>query len=70
MTAEDAFSHVKEVAEKTSHNKSSMLQDIENKRKTEIDMINGALVKEAEALKMDVPVNEMLTKLIKFLEKR
>ncbi len=70
LSQEDPFSYVKEVASKTAHNKSSMLQDIENKRKTEIDMINGALVKEAEYLGIDVPINEMLTKLIKFLEKR
>ena len=44
--------------------------DIQNKRKTEIDMINGALVREAKSLDMEVPVNEILTKFIKFLEKR
>ena len=33
---------------KESENKSSMLQDIENNRKTEIDFINGAIVKVGE----------------------
>ncbi len=70
LSKEDPFSYVKEVAEKTSHNKCSMLMDIQNKRKTEIDMINGALVREAKSLDMEVPVNEILTKFIKFLEKR
>lgn len=60
---------VMEVAYKTSENKSSMLQDILNKRKTEIDTINGAIVKEGEKHLVDAPVNLVLTNIIKSIEK-
>ena len=39
------------VCEATSMNHSSMLQDIEQSRRTEIDYINGSLVKMAKELK-------------------
>ena len=66
---EDAFAHTKDVCLATAKNKASMLQDILNRRKTEIDMINGAIVREGECLGVPAPVNEVLTSLIKFLEK-
>jgi 2-dehydropantoate 2-reductase len=43
----------------------SMLQHIEAGRRTEIDALNGALVREAGALGVSVPFNEALTLLIK-----
>lgn len=49
-------------------NKSSMYQDIEKGRKTEIDTINGAIIEYAHKLKIDVPVNEMMYTLIKAKE--
>ncbi|MDW8800289.1 2-dehydropantoate 2-reductase [Clostridium sp. A1-XYC3] len=60
---------VMEVTYNTSENKSSMLQDILNKRKTEIDTINGAIVKEGEKYLISTPVNLVLTNMIKSLEK-
>ena len=65
---DDAVEHVYSVAEATGGNRSSMGQDVDNKRFTEIDAINGAVVREAEKLGMDVPVNRTLTALIKTLE--
>ena len=59
-----------EVAEKTALNKNSMLQDIENRKKTEIDFINGALVKYSEKVGVPCPINAVLTALVKGLEKR
>ena len=53
-----------EVARKTGLNRSSMLQDVSKKRKTEIDKINGAIVKEAEAHGVDVPANRLIVNLI------
>jgi 2-dehydropantoate 2-reductase len=47
-----------------------MGQDIDNRRKTEIDSINGAVVREAERLKIRVPYNQMITDLIKVIERR
>jgi len=57
-----------EVAEKTAENKNSMLQDILNNKPTEIDLMNGRIVKFAKELGIKVPYNESLTFLIRGLE--
>jgi 2-dehydropantoate 2-reductase len=59
---------VYQVAEKTGGNRSSMLQDFDTKRQSEIDFINGAIVREAEALGLDVPVNRAVTRLVQVLD--
>lgn len=66
---EDPVSHTKEVALATSQNRSSMLQDVIHRRKTEIEMINGAIVREAQALSIQTPVNKVLTNLVRTLER-
>ena len=48
--------------------KASMLQDVEAQRKTEIEVINGAIVREAAALGIDVPLNRAMVALIQGLE--
>jgi 2-dehydropantoate 2-reductase len=53
----------------TAKNKNSMLQDIERGRRTEIDVINGAIVKYGRKVGVKTPVNELLTTLIRGLEK-
>lgn len=58
-----------DVAEKTSENKNSMLQDVLKGKSTEIDFINGKIVKYAQQLGVKVPINETLTYLIKGLER-
>jgi len=60
---------VKAVAEATKENRCSMGQDFDNRRKTEIDAINGAVVREAERLGISVPYNQMITDLVKVIEK-
>jgi 2-dehydropantoate 2-reductase len=60
---------VKAVVEATRENRCSMGQDLDYKRKTEIDTINGAVVKEAKRLGISVPYNLMITDLIKVIEK-
>ena len=49
--------------------KTSMLQDVENKRKTEVDYFAGTLIKIARENNVDVPVNEVLYNFIKAKEK-
>jgi 2-dehydropantoate 2-reductase len=49
--------------------KASMLQDAEARRKTEVEVINGAVVREADRLGIDVPVNRALAALISGLER-
>jgi 2-dehydropantoate 2-reductase len=53
------------VAEKTSGNTSSMLQDVLKGRMTEIDSINGYIIRRAKKHKIEVPVNEALYELVK-----
>ncbi|MFX1448730.1 MAG: ketopantoate reductase family protein [Promethearchaeota archaeon] len=57
------------VAEKTYNNKNSMLQDILKGKPTEIDFLNGKIVEYANKLDKKVPINELLTFLIKGLER-
>jgi 2-dehydropantoate 2-reductase len=60
---------VKAVAEATRENRCSMGQDFDFRRRTEIDAINGAVVREAERLGITVPYNQMITDLVKVIEK-
>ncbi len=62
---DDPVDHTKKVCEATAANWSSMLQDVERKRETEIDMINGAIVREGKKVNIATPVNQVLTNLIK-----
>jgi len=58
-----------DVCRKTAANFSSMLQDINNKRHTEIDSINGAIVAAGKKLAIPVPVNEELVRRVKEIER-
>jgi 2-dehydropantoate 2-reductase len=49
----------------TFHHRSSMLQDIERGRPTEIDAINGEVWRRARLHDMAVPINEVLTRLLR-----
>ena len=64
----DAVAKIKEVCEATASNKSSMLQDIQSGKKTEIDYINGAIVSEGKKHHIPAPYNQIVTRLIKALE--
>jgi len=65
---DDPIQKVESVCKHTAKNVSSMLQDVLNKKKTEIDFINGAIVRQAKNLGIATPVNEMLTSLVKTIE--
>lgn len=54
----------------TARHKSSTLQDIRIKKKTEIDALTGAVVALAERHGVPVPVNVMLYRMIRFMEGR
>lgn len=53
----------------TYYHHPSMLQDLRAGKRTEIDALNGAIVKIARSLKVKVPVNRFLVKAIKEKEK-
>lgn len=56
------------VAQKTANNKSSMLQDLERGKRTEIDFINGKIIEYGKAHMVNVKLNEILYALIKSKE--
>ncbi|OGX46153.1 MAG: hypothetical protein A3G38_02775 [Omnitrophica WOR_2 bacterium RIFCSPLOWO2_12_FULL_51_8] len=65
---DDPLAKVEAVCEATSANISSMLQDILRKKRTEIDFINGVIVRLGQELAIPVPVNTILADLVKTLE--
>lgn len=52
----------------TAEHKSSMLQDIAAKKRTEIDALNGAVIELAEHFATPVPYNSVAYNLVKFIE--
>lgn len=66
----DPLQKVIEVARATAANRCSMGQDLDHRRRTEIDVINGAVVREAKRFGIPVPYNETITALVKVIERR
>ena len=64
----DMVQRVIGVAKATARNRSSMGQDVDKKKRTEIDAINGAVVRFGKEAGIATPVNQTLTSLIKVLE--
>lgn len=68
IEAEELVEIVMQVIDKTADNYSSMHQDIYHNRKTEIEFINGYVVKKANELGIPVPHNQSLLNQILDLE--
>ena len=64
----DPAAHVFQVAAATAANRSSMGQDMDHRRPTEIKAINGFVVREAERLGIAAPVNRTLAALVETKE--
>ena len=64
----DPLSQVKKVCQLTDANISSMLQDVLKEKKTEIDFLNGVIVREGQKHGISVPTNALLTRLVKTIE--
>jgi 2-dehydropantoate 2-reductase len=62
---DDPAQEVEGVARRTAENDSSMLQDIRRGAPTEVDAINGAVVREGERLGVPTPVNRSLWDLVR-----
>lgn len=59
------WQHLLNVCRHTSNNRSSMLQDLDQGRVTEVDWINGSIITRAEHHGISVPVNKTVYHLIK-----
>ncbi len=69
LTYKEAHDYVCSVMTKTGSNSSSMLQDIHKRKKTEIECINGALIRLGKHYGMSVSTNQLLYDQVKNLEK-
>jgi 2-dehydropantoate 2-reductase len=50
------------------NHKASMLQDVEARRQTEVDFLNGGIVEFGRRLGVPTPANEMIWSLVKGVE--
>jgi 2-dehydropantoate 2-reductase len=64
----EEIERVRAVCRSTRANISSMLQDVRRQKKTEIDQLNGVVVKMAASYGMTAPVNQVLTAIVRSLE--
>jgi 2-dehydropantoate 2-reductase len=67
MSPEELFDHAARQDVAYGH-KPSMLQDVEARRATEIDFLNGAIAVFGDRLGVDTPLNRALTELVKGME--
>ncbi|MDD5504977.1 MAG: 2-dehydropantoate 2-reductase [Candidatus Omnitrophica bacterium] len=65
---DDPLAKVESVCQSTADNISSMLQDVLNKKRTEIDFINGAISRYAKNAGIKTPVNDTIVCIIKAIE--
>lgn len=70
LANENLIETVKNVALKTATNTSSMAQDIIKQRRTEIDYINGAIMRAGYSLNIPTPVNRILFNIVKAMERK
>jgi 2-dehydropantoate 2-reductase len=66
--AAEPADRVKKVCQDTAGNYSSMLQDVLARRRTEVQAINGQIVRHGRQLHLPTPINTLLFNLIKALE--
>ena len=67
--ARQALRHVMKVASATATNRSSMLQDIEGGRRTEIRTLTGALLHIARRRRVETPTHDAMQRLIGVIER-
>ena len=67
ISDDDAVTWWRDMAQLTGANRSSMLQDVEAKRVTEIDAICGAVYREGQRRGVEAPLNQAMTLLVSAL---
>ncbi|KAE8543521.1 hypothetical protein D1P53_000236 [Cryptococcus gattii VGV] len=60
--------HLRHIVTSNADNTTSMAVDIREKRLTEMDYINGYVVRLGKKMGLETPVNEMLYNMVKFIE--
>jgi 2-dehydropantoate 2-reductase len=70
ITDDDAVKQWRAMAALTGANRSSMLQDVEAGRPTEVDAISGAVAREGERRGVAAPLNQAMTVLVSSLDRR
>jgi 2-dehydropantoate 2-reductase len=63
----DGVAAWREIAATLGANRSSMLQDVEAGRRTEVEAINGAVARTGERVGVDAPLNSAFTVLVSAL---
>jgi len=70
LSARELRNKAFKVARNTARNKSSMLQDVENGKRTEIRQINGAFVALGDRHGVPTPLNDVLAAMVDTIERR
>lgn len=70
LKPKNAVQHVMKVATVTAANRSSMLQDVEAQRRTEMRELTGALLQIARRRRVKAPTHEAMLRLISVIEAR
>ena len=70
IAVDDPVAYIREFANRMRAAKPSVLLDIEAGRRSEIDVINGAVEREAALVEAAAPVNATITALVRSLEER
>lgn len=68
LTTEDIAKHLEIFQSLAPEGKTSMLQDVEAGRKTEVEIFSGAVIEMGRELGIPTPVNEMLFRMIRTIE--
>jgi 2-dehydropantoate 2-reductase len=68
IPSDDVLGRVMEVARMTADNRSSMLQDVDRGKRTEIDHITGHLIKTGKLHGLELPLSEFIYYEVKHLE--
>jgi 2-dehydropantoate 2-reductase len=68
VNAEELWHRTTLVVKRTALNRASMLQDLDRRRRTEIDAITGSVVRAARRRRIAVPLNEALWSLVRARE--
>jgi 2-dehydropantoate 2-reductase len=68
LEEEERWGVITALLKRAGASKSSMYQDVEQKRRTEIDVINGAIVDAGKRLGIATPHNQTMVWLVKSLE--